>query len=122
MKLELTRPAMGALLALALTCGGAAAAKLQGENWCRVEPGWSSSAHQKLDLHALLGRHAQAPRRVAASRPVAKVAMLTRPAPVVRPRPAPAWRAPAKEIEVASCSGGHASILCPGYQLIGFEY
>jgi len=122
-ELKLTRPVMGALLAVAMTCGGAAAAKLQGDNWCRVEPGWSSSVRQKLDLQALLGRHSPSPHRVAVSRPVVKVAAVERATPVVRLHPAaPAWRAPAKEVEVASCSGGHASILCPGYQLIGFEY
>lgn len=122
-KLELTRLVAGALLAITFSCGGEAATKFQDVVWCRVEPSWLSSAQNKLDLQALLGRHVQAPRKLSVRRQVvATVAAPEHPSTVAVLGATRVRRALAKDIEVASCSGGHASILCPGYQLIGFEY
>jgi len=121
-KLELTRPVAVTFLALALTSGSAVAAKLKGENWCRVEPSWSSSVRQKLDLQALLGRYMQAPHVSVRKGGLAKAAVTERTATIAGLDATLAKRAPAKVIEVASCSGDRASILCPGYQLSGFEY
>ena len=124
MQLRQTKPVLGALLAFSLTGGAALAAKLDGANWCRVEPASFSSVRHPLNLQSLLGRHEAAPRHVAARR------LLER--PQVRSAdaapfsvPAHARVAPPSELKVAetsSCAGARASILCPGYQLVGLQY